>query len=62
MRTITLQFDNSGNQVVSNVLQKDETAEMYANGCKYCGFQEISGKIMVLESKYGKIVKIVLNE
>lgn len=62
MRTITLQFDNSGNQVVSNVLQKDETAEMYANGCKYCGFQEISGKIIVLESKYGKIVKIVLNE
>ena len=62
MKTITLQFDNSGNQVVSNVLQKDETTEMYANGCKYCGFQDIQGKILVLESKYGKIVKIFLNE
>lgn len=62
MKTITLQFDNSGNQVVSNVLQKYETTELYANGCKYCGFQEIQGKILVLESKYGKIVKIVLNE
>lgn len=62
MKTITLEFDNNGNQVVSSVLQNDETAEMYANGCKYCGFQEIQGKILVLESKYGKIVKIVLNE
>ncbi len=62
MKTLTLQFDNSGNQVFSNVLQKDETTEMYTNGCKYCGFQEIQGKILVLESKYGKIVKIVLNE
>ena len=55
MKTITLQFDNSGNQVVSNMLQKDETPEMYVNGCKYCGFQEIQGKILVLESKYGKL-------
>ena len=62
MKTITLQFDSSGNKVVSNILQNDETAEIYANGCKYCGFQEIQGKILVLESKYGKIVKIVLNE
>lgn len=61
MKTITLKFDNNG-KVSSNVLQNDETTEMYANGCKYCGFQEIQGKILVLESKYGKIVKIVLNE
>lgn len=62
MKTITLQFDNNGNQVASNILQNDETAEIHANGCKYCGFQEIQGKILVLESKCGKIVKIVLNE
>lgn len=61
MKTITLEFDNNG-KVTSNVLQNDETTEMYTNGCKYCGFQEIQGKILVLESKYGKIVKIVLNE
>lgn len=55
MKTITLEFDNNGNQVASNVLRNDETAEMYANGCEYCGFQEIQGKILVLESKYGKL-------
>ena len=62
MKSIIVNMDNTGKYTVNTVTQSDETAEMYANGCKYCGFQEIQGKILVLESKYGKIVKIVLNE
>lgn len=62
MKAIIVNVDNTGKYVVNTVTQSDESADSYANGCKYCGFQEISGKILVLESKYGKIVKIILDE
>lgn len=62
MKSIIVSMDNTGKYAVNTVTQSDESVDSYANGCKYCGFQEIQGKILVLESKYGKIVKIVLNE
>ena len=62
MKAIIVNVDNTGKYVVNTATQSDESADSYANGCKYCGFQEIQGKILVLKSKYGKIVKIVLNE
>lgn len=62
MKAIIVNVDNTGKYAVNTVTQSDESADSYANGCKYCGFQEVSGKILVLESKYGKIVKIILDE
>lgn len=61
MKEITI-FDNNLPDVSIKTLKDHNSVEDYVNSLKYCGFQEIQGKILVHPGQDGKIIKIILNK
>lgn len=59
MKEITI-FDNDRPDVSIRGLDTQTIVEDYVSSLKHCGFQEISGKILIYPCEKGKLIKIIL--